>query len=66
MQDPVGSCEDFHDSKHILYITGSLRESCKILTKGFNKEFLPGTLTEHPVCHLVHFSVGILHRMLGP
>ena len=45
--------------KHILYITGSLRESCIILTKGFNKEFLPACLTEHPVHYLVHFSVGI-------
>ena len=25
----------------------------------FNKEFLPGSLTEHPVDHLEHFSVGI-------
>ena len=41
------------------YITGSLRESCKILIKGFNKEFLQGSLTEHPVHHLVYFSVGI-------
>ena len=32
---------------------------CKILIKGFNKDFLPGSLTEHPVDHLVHFSVGI-------
>ena len=30
-----------------------------ILIKGFNKEFLPSSLTEHPVDHLVHFSVGI-------
>ena len=41
------------------YITGSLRESCKILIKGFNKEFLPGSLTEHPVHHLEHLSVGM-------
>ena len=37
------------------YITGSLRESCKILVKGFNKKFLPGSLTEHPVHHLEIF-----------
>ena len=46
----------FYDLKHILYITEFLRESCKILTKGFNKEFRPGCLTEHPVHHLVCFS----------
>ena len=52
----------FYDPKHILYITGSLRESCEILTKRINKEFLPGCLTEHPVHHLVCFSVGICVR----
>ena len=52
----------FYDPKHILYIAGSLRESCKILTKEFNKEFLPGFLTEHPVHHLVCFSVGVSVR----
>ena len=52
----------FYNLKHILYIAGSLRESCKILTKGFNKEFLPGCLTEHPVHYLVHFSAGISVR----
>ena len=31
-----------------MYITRSLRESCKILIKGFNKEFPPGSLAEHP------------------
>ena len=31
----------------------------KIPIKGFNKEFLPGSLTEHPVDHLVHFGVGM-------
>ena len=46
------------------YIIGSLkRESCKVLLKEFNKEFLPGSLAEHPIHHLVHS--GILHRMLG-
>ena len=51
----------FYDHKHIMYITGSSRESYKILTKGFNKGFLSGCLqlTEHPVHHLVCFSVGI-------
>ena len=50
----------FYDPiKHIMYITGSLRESCKIPTKGFNKRFLPGYLIEHPVRHPVCFSVGI-------
>ena len=49
----------FYDPKHILYIAGSLRESCKILTKRFNEEFLPGCLTEH---HFVCFSVGISVR----
>ena len=49
---------------HPKYITGSLkRESCKVLIKGFNKEFLPGSLAEHPIHHLVHSD--ILHRMLG-
>ena len=40
------------------YITGSLREPCKILIKGFNKEFLPGSLTdlEHPVHGLAHLA----------
>ena len=52
----------FYDPKYILYITESLREPCKILTKGFNKEFLPGCLTEHPVHHLVHCFVGIFVR----
>ena len=37
LKNPVGSCEDY-DPKHIMYITGSLTESCKILTKGFNKK----------------------------
>ena len=46
------------------YITGSLkRESCKVPLKEFNKEFLPGSLAEHPIHHLVHSD--ILHRMLG-
>ena len=46
------------------YITGSLkRESCKVLLKEFNKEFLPGSLAEHPIHHLVLSD--ILHRMLG-
>ena len=62
IRNPVGSCEDFYDPKCILYIAGSLRESCKILTEGFNKEFLPGCLTEHPVHHLVRFSVEISVR----
>ena len=35
----------------------------KVLIKGFNKEFLPGSLAEHPIHHLVHSD--ILHRMLG-
>ena len=51
---------------HPKYITGSLkRESCKVLIKGFNNEFLPGSrsLAEHPIHHLVHSD--ILHRMLG-
>ena len=52
----------FYDPKHILYIAGSLREFCKILTKRFSKEFLPGCLMEHPVHHLVCFSVGISVR----
>ena len=52
----------FYDPKHILCIAGPLRESCKILAKGFNKEFLLGCLTEHPVHHLVHFSAGICVR----
>ena len=44
------------------YIAGSLkRESCKVLLKEFNKELLPGSLTEHPIYHLVHFD--ILHRI---
>ena len=47
LNNPVGSCEDFYDPKHILCIAGSSREACKIVTKGFNKEFLPGCLTEH-------------------
>ena len=46
------------------YIAGSLkRESCKVLLKEFNKEFLPGSLAEHPILHLVHSE--ILHRVLG-
>ena len=46
------------------YIIVSLkRESCKVLIKGFNKEFLPGSLAEHPIHHLVHSD--ILHMMLG-
>ena len=54
----------YYDPKHIMYITGSLREFCKILTKGFNKEFLriPGCLTEHPVHRPVCFGVGICVR----
>ena len=49
---------------HPKYIIGSLkRESCKVLIKGFNKEFLPGSPAEHPIHHLVHSD--ILHRMLG-
>ena len=49
---------------HPKYITESLkRESCKVLIKGFNKGFLPGSLAEHPIHHLVHSD--ILHRMLG-
>ena len=48
---------------HPKYITGSLkRESCEVLIKGFNKEFLQGSLAEHPIHHLVHSD--ILHRML--
>ena len=46
------------------YNAGSLkRESCKVLLKDFNNEFLPGSLAEHPIHHLVHFE--ILHRVLG-
>ena len=45
----------FYDPKHILYITRSLRESCEILTKGFNNEFPPECLIEHPIHYLVHF-----------
>ena len=46
------------------YIAGSLkRESCKVLLKEFNKEFLPGSLAEHLIHHLVHSE--ILHRVLG-
>ena len=46
------------------YITGSLkRESFKVLLKEFNKEFLLGSLAEHPIHHLVHSD--ILHRMMG-
>ena len=49
---------------HPKYITGSLkRESCKILIEGFNKEFLPGSLAEHPIHHLMHCD--ILHKTLG-
>ena len=62
LKNPVGSCEDFYDPKYIMYITGSLRESCKILIKGSNKEFLPGCLTEHLVHHSVCFSVRICVR----
>ena len=47
----------FYDPKHIMYITGSLRESCKILTNGFNKEFLLGCVTENPVHHHVCFDL---------
>ena len=37
------------------YIAGSLkRESSKVLLKEFNKKFLPGSLAEHPIHHLVH------------
>ena len=60
----VSDLKIFYDSMHPKYITGSLkRESCKVLIKGFNKEFLPGSLAEHPIHHLVHSD--ILHRMLG-
>ena len=46
------------------YIAGSLkRESRKVLLKEFNKKFLPGSLAEHAIHHLVHSD--ILHRMLG-
>ena len=46
------------------YIAGSLKgESCKVLLKEFNKEFLRGSLAKHPIHHLVHSD--ILHRMLG-
>ena len=49
---------------HPKYITGSLkRESSKVLIKGFNKEFLPGSLAEHSIHRLVHSD--ILHRMPG-
>ena len=49
---------------HPKYITGSLkRESCKILIKGFNKEFLPGSLAEHRIYHIVHSD--ILRRIMG-
>ena len=49
---------------HLKYIVGSLkRESCKVLIKGFNKEFLPLSLAEDPIYHLVHFDIS--HRMLG-
>ena len=54
--------KNFYDPKHILYIAGSLGESCKVQTKGLNKEFLPGCLTEHPVHHFVHFTVGVSVR----
>ena len=49
---------------HPKYFTGSLkRESFKVLIKGSNKEFLPGSLVEHPIHHLVHSD--ILNRMVG-
>ena len=49
---------------HPKYITGFVkRESCKILLEGFNKEFLPGSLAEHPIHYIVHSD--ILHRMMG-
>ena len=45
-------------------IAGSLkRESFKVLLKEFNKEFLPGSLAEHPIHHLVHSE--ILHCCLA-
>ena len=60
LQDPIGSYRILHriidhvkylyDPKHIPYITGSLRESCKILTKRFNEEFLPGCLPDRASC----------------
>ena len=46
------------------YIAGFLkRESCKVLLKEFNKEFLPGSLAEDPIHHLVYSE--ILHGVLG-
>ena len=49
---------------HPKYSTGSLkREACKVLIKGFNEEFLTGSLAEHPIHHLVHSD--ILHRVPG-
>ena len=57
LNNPVGPFEDFLLFwMHPKYITGSLkRESCKILIKGFNKEFLPGSLAE-PSCALWHLT----------
>ena len=49
-----GVVKIFHDPKHT--VTASLRESCKILTKGYCKEFLSGCLTEHPVHDPVYFN----------
>ena len=49
------------------YIAGSLkRESCKVLLKEFNKEFLPGSLPEHPIHHLVHSETLLTQGARGP
>ena len=68
-QDPKNSCRTILrffmilNASQVLITGSSKRESCKVLIKGFNKEFLPGSLAEHPIHHLVHSD--ILHRMLG-
>ena len=45
-----------------MYNTGSLRESCKILIKGYNKECLLGCMIEHLVHDPVCFSAEICVR----
>ena len=62
LNDPAGSHEDF-DSKHTMNIAGSVRDSCKILTKGYiNKEFLPWCMTEHNNNNIIIIIYSCLYR----
>ena len=51
LKNPVGTFEDFFmilNGSQVYCRIFKSRESCKVLLKEFNKEFLPGSLAEHP------------------